>query len=248
MYASQNDWWSYLAHHGIKGQKWGERNAVWYPIDEYLASMKNKKKQGKLTDSEKKDVKYAKKIQRDEVKKQKKEAKVEKQIRRENAQTDAAVRIGNLDYAKKHPDRLTNAQLELLLSKAQLNKRISQAKADAAKVDNEKVETRIKSLDNLIRTSKNAVDLYNVAAKVHNSLKKDETPWKVIDMSNNSDKDKKKDGVESIFDIYESTNDLNKKKDEKKLAYHEVVSYKDGVKYTTQYGARNNKDDDKDKK
>lgn len=24
-----------LYHHGVKGQKWGERNAEWYPIDAY---------------------------------------------------------------------------------------------------------------------------------------------------------------------------------------------------------------------
>lgn len=29
---SENDWWSFLAHHGIRGQKWGVRNGPPYPL------------------------------------------------------------------------------------------------------------------------------------------------------------------------------------------------------------------------
>lgn len=32
------DFEDFLSHHGIKGQKWGIRNAEWYPIDAYLKS------------------------------------------------------------------------------------------------------------------------------------------------------------------------------------------------------------------
>ena len=35
---------TYLIHHGIKGQKWGDRQAAWYPIDEYKKAQKNNKK------------------------------------------------------------------------------------------------------------------------------------------------------------------------------------------------------------
>ena len=34
---------TYLIHHGIKGQKWGVRQAAWYPIAEYKAAKKYKK-------------------------------------------------------------------------------------------------------------------------------------------------------------------------------------------------------------
>lgn len=30
---SENDWWTYLSHHGIKGQKWGVQNGPPYPLD-----------------------------------------------------------------------------------------------------------------------------------------------------------------------------------------------------------------------
>ena len=32
-----------LSHHGVKGQKWGERNAEWYPIDAYKKHLRNAK-------------------------------------------------------------------------------------------------------------------------------------------------------------------------------------------------------------
>ena len=38
---------TYLIHHGIKGQKWGDRQAEWYPIDEYKAAQKRDKTQEK---------------------------------------------------------------------------------------------------------------------------------------------------------------------------------------------------------
>lgn len=54
----ENDYRRYLQHHGIKGQKWGVRNAEWYPIADYKAHISrtgssgtvstNIKKQGSL--------------------------------------------------------------------------------------------------------------------------------------------------------------------------------------------------------
>lgn len=34
-----NDYRNYLQHHGVKGQKWGQRNAEWYPIAAYKAHL-----------------------------------------------------------------------------------------------------------------------------------------------------------------------------------------------------------------
>jgi hypothetical protein len=38
---------TYLIHHGIKGQKWGDRQAEWYPIDEYKAAQNRDLKRDK---------------------------------------------------------------------------------------------------------------------------------------------------------------------------------------------------------
>lgn len=32
-YASDNDWWNFIAHMGRKGQKWYHRNGPPYPLD-----------------------------------------------------------------------------------------------------------------------------------------------------------------------------------------------------------------------
>ncbi len=67
----ENDYRSYLMHHGIKGQKWGVRNAEWYPIDAWKASKgrgesiigssdKSKSSELKVKKSKSKDVDHSK--------------------------------------------------------------------------------------------------------------------------------------------------------------------------------------------
>ena len=52
---------TYLIHHGIKGQKWGDRQAEWYPIDEYKAAQK---RDDRLSNRQKKE---ANKYRRQEI-------------------------------------------------------------------------------------------------------------------------------------------------------------------------------------
>ena len=62
----ENDYRSYLIHHGIKGQKWGVRNADWYPIEAWkyhlsrtsdtsIGSSKSKSDQSPKASSKQKD-------------------------------------------------------------------------------------------------------------------------------------------------------------------------------------------------
>ena len=63
---------TYLIHHGIKGQKWGDRQAEWYPIDEYKAAQNRDlkrdkaiaKKEDRLSNRQKKE---ANKYRRQEI-------------------------------------------------------------------------------------------------------------------------------------------------------------------------------------
>lgn len=41
---SENDWRDYLAHHGIDGQKWGDKNGPPYPLRSDAYSVREKKK------------------------------------------------------------------------------------------------------------------------------------------------------------------------------------------------------------
>ena len=49
---SDNDWWSFLVHHGIKGQKWGVRNGPPYPISPGDHSSSEKKAMSNQAKSE----------------------------------------------------------------------------------------------------------------------------------------------------------------------------------------------------
>ena len=52
-----NDYRNYLQHHGTNGQRWGVRNAEWYPIADYQAHLKNRAiKRIKINAPTKKDV------------------------------------------------------------------------------------------------------------------------------------------------------------------------------------------------
>ena len=57
MYASAiypiNDYRYYLSHHGIKGQKWGQRQVPWYPIEAYQAHLRRHGHRGNQWSSKK---------------------------------------------------------------------------------------------------------------------------------------------------------------------------------------------------
>ena len=55
-----NDYRNYLQHHGTKGQRWGVRNAEWYPISEWKASKANKEAEKKENKASRAEGKYEK--------------------------------------------------------------------------------------------------------------------------------------------------------------------------------------------
>lgn len=214
----------YLAHHGIKNQKWGQRRFQNY--DGSLTSEGRKRYgvgESNLSKREKKQAEKAK------AKAAKERAKANSK-KKADVQKAAEQKQKRMDYLRDHPEKIYKYRKELtqddvteIMQKVKFDQslqdiRKAEAQRGMKKIDNirQNVETGLK----WYQTGKNA---YNTIAEVHNAI---------LDMSGNTDrkrmlkfgeKDNKAlkelesllrtpDGVEQIYknkDKY-STDDLNK--------------------------------------
>ena len=214
----------YLAHHGIKNQKWGQRRFQNY--DGSLTSEGRKRYgvgESNLSKRERKQAEKAKAKAAKERAKANSKKKADAQKLQEQKQK-------RMDYLRDHPEKIYKYRKELtqddvteIMQKVKFDQslqdiRKAEAQRGMKKIDNirQNVETGLK----WYQTGKNA---YNTIAEVHNAI---------LDMSGNTDqkrmlkfgeKDNKAlkelesllrtpDGVEQIYknkDKY-STDDLNK--------------------------------------
>ena len=210
----------YLAHHGIKNQKWGQRRFQNY--DGSLTSEGRKRYGVGESNLSKREKKQAEKAAKQRAKANSKK-KADAQKLQEQKQK-------RMDYLRDHPEKIYKYRKELtqddvteIMQKVKFDQslqdiRKAEAQRGMKKIDNirQNVETGLK----WYQTGKNA---YNTIAEVHNAI---------LDMSGNTDrkrmlkfgeKDNKAlkelenllrtpDGVEQIYknkDKY-STDDLNK--------------------------------------
>lgn len=214
----------YLAHHGIKNQKWGQRRFQNY--DGSLTSEGRKRYgvgESNLSKREKKQAEKAK------AKAAKERAKVNSK-KKADAQKAAEQKQKRMDYLRDHPEKIYKYRKEL--TQDDVTDIMQKVKFDQSLQDIRKAEVQrgMKKIDNIrqnvetglkwYQTGKNT---YNTIAEVHNAI---------LDMSGNTDrkrmlkfgeKDNKAlkelesllrtpDGVEQIYknkDKY-STDDLNK--------------------------------------
>lgn len=95
----------YLVHHGIQGQKWGDRNGPPYPLD-YSAYSKEEKKLNKYKEKHEKkiDKRYDKKINKSEKKIEKYSGKIEK-AKEKNKDVEKLERLQNkYEYIKRNSE------------------------------------------------------------------------------------------------------------------------------------------------
>lgn len=104
----------YLAHHGIKGQSWGDQNGPPYPLDSQVSSAVKKKK-SKSFIQKLKDKKKGKKLQA--ARKKKAEEKKEK---------EDIINSGDEKRVKKIQNKLTDEEYVRALNRIALNRKLNE--------------------------------------------------------------------------------------------------------------------------
>ncbi len=117
---SEND---ELYHHGVKGQKWGERNGPPYPLESNVSKSKAKRKfdTGKIAEKAKsaansirKSVKNAADSAKEKAAERKEKSDAEKERKKEVEEQSSA--------KKKDPSKMTNDELKEAISRMNLEK------------------------------------------------------------------------------------------------------------------------------
>lgn len=214
----------YLAHHGIKNQKWGQRRFQNY--DGSLTSEGRKRYGVGESNLSKRERKQAEKAK---AKAAKERAKVNSK-KKADAQKAAEQKQKRMDYLRDHPEKIYKYRKELtqddvtaIMQKVKFDQSLQDIRKAETQRGMKKIESIRQNVETGLKWYQTGKNTYNAIAEVHNAI---------LDMSGNTDrkrmlkfgeKDNKAlkelesllrtpDGVEQIYknkDKY-STDDLNK--------------------------------------
>lgn len=112
-----------LAHHGVEGQSWGERNGPPYPLANINKKMA--RAEYKLKKAKERELKKLQKAKEKRLKKLQKAAKKARATKKKQEEEQAAlqkkkqmlVKEGNLDKIRKNAELFTNEELEYILER-----------------------------------------------------------------------------------------------------------------------------------
>lgn len=174
----------YLAHHGVRGQKWGVQNGPPYPLGSDISTGSRLKSAGDA-------VKKAKKTFDDSVSKYKakraEKIEVEEKKKSDIAQKKKDKTIANADVKEieKIKSTLTTKEFEDAVKRAELNKRLHDADFSQTKL-----QKFIKGLNTANTLTGAGIKAWNNFAKITNTFTDSELP---VIGEKKSDKDKDKD-------------------------------------------------------
>lgn len=198
-----NDWrdFQYLEHHGVEGQKWGQRNGPPYPLSSDVSTGKRLlKKAGEIY----RDRKEKKRIKREnEIAEQKRKAAEE-----EEAAKQAIIKSGNMQMVSAAQSKLSMAEFKEAVERCELNKRLSST--EITKTDFDRAVAKVKKGANAAKTG---IDAWNTFAQIYNTLneepviKIDGTFWKNQNKKDNEKEDKKKKDKKAEHSAIDTFND-----------------------------------------
>ena len=202
-----------LYHHGILGQRWGERNGPPYPLrggmHTDLEMGRAKKKVGTLSGYFK-DKKLKKK--RAKALEKARQARAEKKAYDEAK--DKALKSGNATEIMKYSGDLSPEQIAIALERIDMERRLSDyAKNDMTPAE-QKVDKVLTKLGRAADWAEKGIKFYNVASKITNSISGEEI---LPPIQNPMDRINYKKGIEELREKRASA-DL-KEKESKKMDY-----------------------------
>lgn len=131
IYYPENDYRSYLEHHGIPGQQWGVRRAAWYPIAAYKSSDGKGSLSGRVRKfmADHSAKRKAKKAQKQTEKLAKQQQKEEAEKKSFEEQKKDAIRKGTPGEIAKFYAHMTNAELKEAVERNQYLEKLKEQEA-----------------------------------------------------------------------------------------------------------------------
>ena len=197
-----------LAHHGILGMKWGIR--------------RYQNPDGSLTELGKKHLE---------------DGRTQKVIDKFNQKKSIALAKGDVEFARKHMDYLSNDELSKFKERITARTQLDDLKQASRKVTADKLQTWANMAQSGANLLSNGINAYNSAAKIVNSITGKQTIPVLKDIKEN---DNQSGRGNSVLEVYRNG---------RLETREEVKTNSDGSKTTTKkhFNTKDDKDKDKDK-